>query len=153
MSRKNNSYLNNNYLIYTEYYLISSAYHIVNVVNDLLTYSASYSDNFKGYLHSKVVSKQVALNEIICNSGTSSVNNGNNDDVDEDGFVVIKIRKPKTKKSLQLQSHSQSLITCDRDREIIKESHDVVQEVVEKIIQNIEIMNIRNTRWGDIIHE
>ena len=45
----------NPYLFYTEYYLISGAYHIANVVHDVLTYTASYSDNIKGYLHNKVV--------------------------------------------------------------------------------------------------
>ena len=58
---------NNEYLRYTEYYIISSAYHIANVVNEILTYSASYSDNIKEYLRNQVVSKQVALNELIRN--------------------------------------------------------------------------------------
>jgi hypothetical protein len=94
------------YIKYTEYYIITSAYQIINVVNELLTFSASCSDNFKGYLHSKVVSKEVQLNElsrqcrqsIYENDNNNKKNgNGNDDDIDEDGFVVIKMRKPRTK--------------------------------------------------------
>ena len=88
MSRKNP------YLFYTEYYLISGAYRVVNILNNVLKYSASYSDNVKGYLHSRVVSKQIMLNEMIHHNDH---NGNNNNDVDEDGFVVIKMRKPKIK--------------------------------------------------------
>jgi hypothetical protein len=96
----------NQYIQYTEYYLISGAYQVINVVNDILTYSASCSDNFKGYLHSKVVSKEVRLNELsryncrqqsIYDNDNKKNSNGNDDDLDEDGFVVIKMRKPRTK--------------------------------------------------------
>jgi hypothetical protein len=90
----------NPYLFYTEYYLISSAYRVVNVLNDILTYSASYSDNVKGYLHSRVVSKQIMLNEMM-NHNNNAINNGNNnDDVDEDGFIVIKMRKSRIKNNV-----------------------------------------------------
>ena len=89
MSKKENPYL-----FYTEYYLIFGAYRVVNILNDVLKYSASYSDNVKGYLHSRVVSKQIMLNEMIHHNDH---NGNNNNDVDEDGFVVIKMRKPKLK--------------------------------------------------------
>ena len=62
MSRKYNPYI-----FYSEYYFISGAYHVINVVNEILTYSASCSDNMKEYLRNQVVSKQVALNESIRN--------------------------------------------------------------------------------------
>jgi len=137
MSKKINSYLNNNYLVYTEYYLISSAYHIINAVNELLTYSASYSDNFKGYLHSKVILKQVALNDLNCSNHTNNVGDNN---VDEDGFVVIKMRKPKMKNPLQSQSQSQSQSLCD-NQSMVKE---VIKKMICDIIQNIENMNTTN---------
>ena len=89
------SNIKNPYLFYTEYYLISGAYRVVNILNDVLTYSASYSDNIKGYLHSRVVSKQIMLDEMM-NHNHSSIGNNSND-VDDDGFVVIKMRKPKIK--------------------------------------------------------
>jgi len=79
------------YLFYTEYYLISGAYHIVNVVNDVLTYTASCSDHIKGYLQNKVINKKNILNEMVHNTGV------NDPDVDEDGFVVIRMRRPKIK--------------------------------------------------------
>lgn len=89
MSKKENPYL-----FYTEYYLIFGAYRVVNILNDVLTYTASYSDNIKGYLHNKVITKKIMLDEMIHNH--SSIGNNSND-VDEDGFVVIKMRKPKIK--------------------------------------------------------
>jgi hypothetical protein len=87
----------NPYLFYTEYYLISGAYQVINVVNEILTYSASYSDNMKEYLRNQVASKQVALNEFIRNEQDARVNANPDNDVDEDGFVVIKMRRPKPK--------------------------------------------------------
>ena len=92
MSRKYNPYL-----FYTEYYLITGAYQVINVVNGILTYSASYSDNIKEYLRNQVASKQVALNEFIRNEQDARVNANPDNGVDEDGFVVIKMRKPKPK--------------------------------------------------------
>ena len=96
MSRRHNPYL-----FYTEYYLISGAYQVINVVNGILTYSASYSDNIKEYLRNQVASKQVVLNELIRNRSENDARvNGNanpDNDLDEDGFVVIKMRKPRTK--------------------------------------------------------
>ena len=95
MSKKENPYL-----FYTEYYLIFGAYRVVNILNDVLKYSASYSDNVKGYLHSRVVSKQIMLDEMMNHSHSShshsSIRNNSND-VDEDGFVVIRMRRPKLK--------------------------------------------------------
>ena len=96
----------NPYLFYTEYYLISGAYQVINVVNGILTYSASYSDNMKEYLRNQVASKQVALNELIRNQHESSVNANPENDVDEDGFVVVKMRKPKPKNANPIHTHS-----------------------------------------------
>ena len=90
MSKKENPYL-----FYTEYYLISGAYRVVNILNDVLTYTASCSDNIKGYLHNKVITKKIMLDEMM-NHNHSSIGNNSND-VDDDGFVVIKMRKPKIK--------------------------------------------------------
>ena len=90
MSRRKNPYI-----FYTEYYLVSGAYQVINVVNEILTYSASYSDNIKEYLRNQVASKQVALNEISRNESENNnrINASQNDnDVDEDGFIVIKMK-------------------------------------------------------------
>jgi hypothetical protein len=97
------------YLFYTEYYLISGAYHIINVVNGILTYSASYSDNMKEYLRNQVASKQVALNQLIRNEQDAKdarVNANPDNDVDEDGFVVIKMKRPKPKDVHTIHTHT-----------------------------------------------
>ena len=101
MSRRHNPYL-----FYTEYYLISGAYQVINVVNGILTYSASYSDNIKEYLRNQVASKQVALNELVRSQHDAGVNANPENDVDEDGFVVVKMRKPKPKNANPILTHS-----------------------------------------------
>jgi hypothetical protein len=88
------------YLSYTQYYLISGAYHIINIVNGILTYSASYSDNMKEYLRNQVALKQVVLSELIRNENNARTNvNQNDKDIDEDGFVVIKMKRQKKNKN------------------------------------------------------
>ena len=79
------------YLFYTEYYLISGAYHIINIVNGILTYSACYSDNMKEYLRNQVASKQVVLNELIRNENDARTNvkNVNHNDNDIVSIVVM----------------------------------------------------------------
>ena len=77
------SRIHNPYLFYTKYYIISGAYQVINVVNEILTYSASYSDNMKEYLRNQVASKQVALNEFIRNEQDARVNANHDNDVDE----------------------------------------------------------------------
>ena len=126
MSKK--KYFNEKYLVYTEYYIISGAYHMINVVNEILTCSASYADTMKGYLHNKVVSKQFTLDELLTheqnkNSNGTIINNANNnDDVDEDGFVVIKARRPRI-----------------RNKGVIVEMTEpcILREIIEEVINNI----------------
>lgn len=145
----------NPYLFYTEYYLISGAYHIANVVHDVLTYTASYSDNIKGYLHNKVVSKQIMLNEMIHNHNHSSNGiNNNSNDVDEDGFVVIRMRKPKIKNDSLLHSPYAVTVTCIENKIIECNSmivkHDdnnddlqIVRNILNDILDHIDFQNIK----------
>ena len=131
----------NEYLRYTEYYIISGAYHIVNVVNEILTQSASYSVNIKEYLRNQVVSKQVALNETIRNNNNNNNNNGkiihlNDNDVDEDGFVVIKMRRQKRHNGNN--NRTTVAVTTDNDNEILTN----VQEVIDQLINDIVIKNL-----------
>lgn len=134
------------YLLYTEYYIISGAYFIVDVINGALTYSAHYSDNFKGYLHSKVASKQFALNEFIRSQNDLKINDNLNDnDVDEDGFVVIKPRRSKKNKT----NLSNIIIkNINADQNIISDQNinsdqnkdfksDIQYDVIEQIVQNM----------------
>lgn len=137
--------MSNPYLLYTEYYLISGAYHIIDIVNDVLTYSAFYSDNFKGYLHSKVVSKKIILNDVINIKMTNNVNN-NNDEVDEDGFVVIKMRKQKIKNNFGVVTSNSSYIlnenNCENANISVKKEQDqptmdIIEEVIERLINDV----------------
>ena len=163
---------NNNkgeYLLYTgEYYIISGAYHFINVVNEILTYSASYSDNIKGYLHNKVLTKKATLNELAHNNrqsihshnGINNINNTNND-VDEDGFVVIKMRRPKKNNQIHTidtgafdpviqqnanvvchhGSAASTLLTHPKHNESQhlekKEINDIVKQIIEKIVKDV----------------
>jgi len=151
------------YLFYTEYYLISGAYHVINVVNGILTYSATYSDNMKEYLRNQVASKQVTLNQLIRNEQDAKdarVNANPYNDVDEDGFVVIKMRRPKPKNANPIHTHthsddshvaSLSALTTptsmptsmpipfqSESESNIKEECDVLlQKVIEQVMRNI----------------
>ena len=152
------------YLFYTEYYIISGVYHVMNVVNEILTYSASCSDNIKGYLHNKVLNKKASLNELVRNNqgshnGISGINNSNsnkNDDVDEDGFVVIKMRRPKKNKNeshnvnidnTNNMVHRDNINMNNRDVDQNKnlncnihndsENDIIIQKIVEEMIKNV----------------
>jgi hypothetical protein len=160
MSRKYNPYI-----FYTEYYLISGAYQVINVVNGILTYSASYSDNIKEYLRNQVASKQVALNELIRNRSENDTRvNGNanpDNDLDEDGFVVIKMRRPKKNKNECDDSNNDNKndningngsanaihanINMDQNVSLKCNIHnDIVQQIVENMIKDVvEKLNIK----------
>jgi signal recognition particle subunit SEC65 len=131
----------NPYLFYTEYYLISGAYQVINVVNGILTYSACYSDNIKEYLRNQVESKQVAWNELIrnneCNTRVNVNNASPDNDVDEDGFVVIKMRKPKTK---IIKTTNEELLskmkTTENENNNIKD-HAIDDAIIKDIIEEM----------------
>ena len=132
------------YLLYTEYYIISGAYFIIDVINGALTHSASYSDIFKGYLHSKVTSKQIALNEFIRSQNDSKINNNLNDnDIDEDGFVVIKTRRSKKNKTNLGNTNDSSYINSSNEKmhqnnDLKNDIHSyIIREVVDDIIKDV----------------
>jgi hypothetical protein len=132
MSRKHNPYI-----FYTEYYLISGAYQVINVVNGILTYSASYSDSIKEYLRNQVASKQVALNELIRNNECNDRINGNanpDNDVDEDGFVVIKMRRPKKNKN---ESRENNCVRNDNTSTDVTLKSNIHNEIVQQIVENM----------------
>jgi hypothetical protein len=135
MSRKYNPYI-----YYTEYYLISGAYQVINVVNGILTYSASYSDNIKEYLRNQVASKQVALNELIRNRSENDARvNGNanpDNDLDEDGFVVIKMRKPRTKIINITNEELLSKMKTENENNNVKD-HAIDYAIIKDIIEEM----------------
>ena len=140
MSKK--KYFNEKYLVYTEYYIISGAYHMINVVNEILTCSASYADTMKGYLHNKVVSKQFTLDELLTheqnkNSNGTIINNANNnDDVDEDGFVVIKARRPRIRnKGVIVEMNNNAIIHNIGVNPVAEPC--ILREIIEEVINNI----------------
>ncbi len=142
----------NPYLFYTEYYIISGAYHIVNVVNDVLNYTASCSDHIKGYLQSKVINKKMMLNEIVYNNNVVVKNN--DPDVDEDGFVVIKMRRPKIKNDSIINASNNTVInstavinstdlktTMSNTRQIILDtdsSNTIVKNILNDILNQLD---------------
>lgn len=146
----------NPYLFYTEYYIISGAYHVVNVVHDVLTYTASCSDNIKGYLHSKVINKKILLEEIVNNNNNSAASAKNNDaDVDEDGFVVIRMRRPKIKNDAtattttisalvsNTDTDTKSTVTMNLDHSLDKNAaHSIINKLLNDILDNLEIHTI-----------
>jgi len=146
----------NPYLFYTEYYIISGAYHVVNVVHDVLTYTASCSDNIKGYLHSKVINKKILLEEIVNNNNNSAAAAKNNDaDVDEDGFVVIRMRRPKIKNdstattttisalASNIDTDTKSTVTMNLDHSLDKNAaHSIINKLLNDILDNLEIHTI-----------
>lgn len=124
------------YLFYTEYYLISGAYHIVNVVNGVLTYTASCSDHIKGYLQNKVISKKNILNELVYSNSVTVKNNDT--DVDEDGFVVIKMRRPKIKNDTTTNAFSDVVINPTKKIAINLDNNlDLDQLIVTNILNGI----------------
>jgi hypothetical protein len=139
----------NPYLFYTEYYIISGAYHVVNVVHDVLTYTASCSDNIKGYLHSKVINKKIILNEIVNNNGSTK---NNDTDVDEDGFVVIRMRRPKKNDALaalvpvtrvtdvpNTDTATKSTVTTNLDNILDKNlAHSIINNILNDILDNLD---------------
>lgn len=146
----------NPYLFYTEYYIISGAYQFINVVNGILTYSASYSDNIKEYLRNQVASKQVALNELIRNEHDARVNAKQNEsDVDEDGFVIIKMRKQKIKNKCDvITSNSTYMLnenTCENGNVNVKkeEDHDrIIKEFIERLINDVVNNDVVNNNFN-----
>jgi hypothetical protein len=130
----------NPYLFYTEYYLISGAYQVINVVNGILTYSASYSDNIKEYLRNQVASKQVALNELVHNRNreVTRINANPDSDIDEDGFVIIKMRRSKKNKN----ESSSSVCTNNTHTVIVQQIvDDMIKEVIKKLDINTNTNN------------
>ena len=63
----------NKYLFYTQYYFISGVYHVVNAVNSILNYSATYSSGVKEYLEEKVLLKKTIIDEIVADANKKKV--------------------------------------------------------------------------------
>ena len=147
----------NKYLFYTQYYFIAGVYHVVNAVNTLLSYSASYSSGVKEYLHDKVLIKQTIMNDITEKANKKKY------EFDEDDYVIIKMRKapissnsevlpvPAVPKTFENINNSNANATVD---EIVNEMinkavlSSTVDEIVNDIITNaVDIVAARNLYW------
>ena len=134
----------NKYLYYTQYYLTAGVYHLVNVVNTMLSYSANYSSGVKEYLEEKVQLQKTIIDEIVADANKKKY------EFDEDDYVIIKMRKapisssvpsvvlPGPNKILEEESSSSS-----RGDENI---HAIVDAIVNDIINNaVDIVASRNS--------
>ena len=129
----------NKYLFYTQYYFIAGVYHVVNAVNTLLNYSASYSSGVKEYLHVKVLVKQTIMNDITEKANKKKY------EFDENDYVIIKMRKapissasvvfpdPVPNKTFEEESSSSSSSCGDEN------INAIVDKIVNDIINNATV--------------
>ena len=138
----------NKYLFYTQYYLTAGVYHVVNVVNTILNYSATYSSGVKEYLEEKVQLQKTIIDEIVADANKKKF------EFDEDDYVIIKMRKaavvvqsvvplpvPVPNKTFENNADNNNI-----NGEII------VDEIVNDIINNAVLSATVNTIVNDIIN-
>ena len=135
----------NKYLFYTQYYFIAGVYHVVNAVNTLLSYSASYSSGVKEYLHDKVLIKQTIMNDITEKANKKKY------EYDEDDYVIIKMRKAP------ISSNSEVLPVLAvpktfENNENINNSNSIVDEIINDIINNAVLSATVDAVVNDIIN-
>ena len=133
----------NKYLFYTQYYLIAGVYHVVNVVNNMLSYSASYSSGVKEYLEEKVQLQKTIIDEIIADANKKKF------EFDEDDYVIIKMRK-----AVVVQSVVPVLAVPKtfENNENINNMNTTVDEIVNEMINKAVLSSTVNTIVNDIIN-
>ena len=133
----------NKYLYYTQYYLIAGVYHVVNVVNTMLSYSASYSSGVKEYLEEKVQLQKTIIDEIIADENKKKF------EFDEDDYVIIKMRK-----AVVVQSVVPVLAVPKtfENNENINNMNTTVDEIVNEMINKAVLSSTVNTIVNDIIN-
>ena len=136
----------NKYLFYTQYYFIAGVYHVVNVVNNMLSYSASYSSGVKEYLHDKVLIKQTIINKIIADENKKKY------EFDEDDYVIIKMRKAPPIPSGSEVLPVLAVPKMFENNENINNMNATVDEIVNDIINNAVLSATVNTIVNDIIN-
>ena len=131
----------NKYLFYTQYYFIAGVYHVVNVVNTMLSYSASYSSGVKEYLEEKVQLQKTIIDEIVADANKKKF------EFDEDDYVIIKMRKAavvvQSVVPLPLPVPNK---TFENNENINNINGGIVNEIVNDIINNaVDIVAARNS--------
>ena len=133
----------NKYLYYTQYYLIAGVYHVVNVVNTMLSYSANYSSGVKEYLEEKVQLQKTIIDEIVADANKKKY------EFDEDDYVIIKMRKaPISSSVLPVPVPNKTL----ENNENINNMNATVDEIVNEMINKAVLSSTVNTIVNDIIN-
>jgi len=131
----------NKYLFYTQYYLTAGVYHVVNVVNSILNYSATYSSGVKEYLEEKVLLQKTIIDDIVADANKKKF------EFDEDDYVIIKMRKAVVVQSVvplpvPKTSEQELPLPCDEN----ENSNAIVDAIVNDIINNaVDIVAARNS--------
>jgi|694.fasta_scaffold35107_4 hypothetical protein len=138
----------NKYLFYTQYYFTAGVYHVVNVVNSILNYSATYSSGVKEYLEEKVLLQKTIIDEIVADANKKKF------EFDEDDYVIIKMRKA----AVVVQSVVPLPVpvpnkTFENNENINNINGEIiVDEIVNDIINNAVLSDTVNTIVNDIIN-
>ena len=133
----------NKYLFYTQYYFIAGVYHVVNVVNTMLSYSASYSSGVKEYLEEKVQLQKTIIDEIVADANKKKF------EFDEDDYVIIKMRKAVVVQSVVPVP---VLNKTFENNENISNMNATVDEIVNEMINKAVLSATVNTIVNDIIN-
>ena len=136
----------NKYLFYTQYYFIAGVYHVVNAVNTLLSYSASYSFGVKEYLHDKVLVKQTIMNDITEKANKKKY------EFDENDYVIIKMRKAPPISSASEVLPVLAVPKTFENNENINNSNGIVNEIINDIINNAVLSATVDAVVNDIIN-
>jgi hypothetical protein len=137
----------NKYLFYTQYYLTAGVYHVVNVVNSILNYSATYSSGVKEYLEEKVLLQKTIIDDIVADANKKKF------EFDEDDYVIIKMRKA----AVVVQSVVPVPVpvpnkTFENNADNNNINGGIVDEIVNDIINNAVLSATVNTIVNDIIN-
>ena len=132
----------NKYLFYTQYYLTAGVYHVVNVVNGILNYSATYSSGVKEYLEEKVLLQKTIIDDIIADANKKKF------EFDEDDYVIIKMRKAPISSASEVLPVLAVPKTFENNENINNmNANATVDEIVNDIINNaVDIVAARTAR-------
>jgi hypothetical protein len=136
----------NKYLFYTQYYLTAGVYHVVNVVNSILNYSATYSSGVKEYLEEKVLLQKTIIDDIIADANKKKF------EFDEDDYVIIKMRKAPISSASEVLPVLAVPKTFENNENINNINGGIVNEIVNDIINNAVLSATVDAVVNDIIN-
>ena len=137
----------NKYLFYTQYYFTAGVYHVVNVVNSILNYSATYSSGVKEYLEEKVQLQKTIIDDIVADANKKKF------EFDEDDYVIIKMRKAVVVQSVVPVPVPVPNKTFENNENTNNINGDIiVDEIVNEMINKTVLSATVNTIVNDIIN-